>query len=90
MTYVLRSDHLSNIVPAYNDGLVPLGGAYLKEHPKEGETPKMLGSAMIFVAESEEHVKEKLRTDVYATGGVWDVEKAQIWPFRTALRTALN
>jgi hypothetical protein len=81
---------LKNIVPNHEAGLVPLGGAYLQEHPKEGETPKMMGSAMIFVADSEEEVREKLRADVYTKEGVWDVEKAQVWPFRTALRSGLS
>lgn len=49
----------------------------------------MMGSAMIFVAESEEEVKERLKGDVYTKEGVWDVENAQIWPFRCAIRSGL-
>ena len=57
--------------------------------PKEGTTPDMIGSALIAVAETKEEVLEKLRKDVYATSGVWDVDNAQIWPFRSAFRTGM-
>ena len=39
------------MAPVQKSGGVCLGGAYLEEPSKEGEIPKMLGSAMIFVAE---------------------------------------
>lgn len=54
----------------------------LEEHPAEGATgpPKMKGSAMVVVAESEKEVKEIIEADIYAKSGVWDAEKAQIWP----------
>jgi len=56
---------------------------------KEGETPPMIGSSMVFVAESKEVVLERIRKDIYTTSGVWDVDKVQMWPFKSAVRTAL-
>ncbi|KAF2663768.1 hypothetical protein BT63DRAFT_460892 [Microthyrium microscopicum] len=85
----VRAKHLENITPAHKEGNVPMGGAYLAEPPKEGETPKMLGSAMVFLASSKEEVVERLRGDIYTTSGVWDVDNAQIWPFKTAIRSGL-
>jgi len=55
----------------------------------EGEAPSMLGSTLIAVAETREEVLEKIRSDVYAKEGVWDVEKLQIWPFRSAIRSGM-
>jgi len=67
------------------------GGAMLEEPIKEGDTnpPKMKGSAMLVGARSKEEVVERLKKDVYVTGQVWDWEKVQIIPFKSALRKAL-
>jgi hypothetical protein len=81
--------HLANIEPDHKRGFWVLGGAYMAEPPVEGSTPRMLGSAMLAVADSKEEVLEKIRNDVYATSGVWDVDKVQIWPFRSAIRSGM-
>ena len=44
---------------------------------------------MLAVASSKEEVLEKLKKDVYASGEVWDMDKIQIFPFRSAVRKAL-
>ena len=44
---------------------------------------------MLAYAESKEEVLAKLSEDEYAKNGVWDLDKVQIWPFRSALRKAL-
>lgn len=41
---------------------------------------KMVGSAMICLAESEEELREKIAQDPYVTGKVW--EKWDIYPYR--------
>jgi uncharacterized protein len=61
----------------------------LEEPLKEGETPKMKGSAMLIGAKTKEEVVERLERDIYVTGKVWDWSKVQIIPFRSALRKAL-
>jgi uncharacterized protein len=58
--------------------------------PVEGETPPMIGSTLIVVAATKEEVLQRLKDDVYGQGGVWDLEKAQIWPFRSAIRSSLS
>ncbi|OAK99712.1 hypothetical protein IQ06DRAFT_294133 [Phaeosphaeriaceae sp. SRC1lsM3a] len=67
------------------------GGAMLEEPVKEGDSgpPKMKGSAMLIGAKTREEVVERLKKDVYVEGGVWDLEKVQIIPFKSALRKAL-
>jgi hypothetical protein len=64
-------------------------GAMLEEPIKEGETPQMKGSAMLIGARTREEVIERLKGDVYVKGGVWDWDKVQIIPFKSALRKAL-
>lgn len=61
----------------------------LEEPLKEGETPKMKGSAMLIGAKTREEVVERLEKDVYVKGEVWDWSKVQIIPFKSALRKAL-
>ncbi|KAJ9642446.1 hypothetical protein H2199_004827 [Coniosporium tulheliwenetii] len=85
----VRPEHLEKVRPLADAGLVPFGGAFLSELPKEGEQPKLAGSAMIAVGESREEVVEMLKKDVYTREGVWDWDKVQMWPFKTAIRKAL-
>lgn len=61
----------------------------LEEPVKEGEAPKMKGSAMLIGAHTKEEVLERLKKDVYVEGKVWDWEKVQIIPFKSAIRKAL-
>lgn len=63
----------------------------LEEPIKDGDSgpPKMKGSAMLIGAKTKEEVIERLKKDAYVTGQVWDWEKVQIIPFKSALRKAL-
>jgi hypothetical protein len=85
----LRRKHLEGTTPEVNNGKIVLGGAFMKDTWKDGETPPMMGSAMIYVAETKKQVLERMRIDIYTTSGVWDMDKVQIWPFRSAIRKAI-
>lgn len=50
----------------------------------------MIGSVMIAHAATKEEVIERLKKDIYTTSGVWDWDKVQIYPFKSAVRTALG
>lgn len=47
----------------------------LEEPIKEGVAPKMKGSVLMCVADTEEEVLERVKKDVYYTADVWDKEK---------------
>ena len=64
-------------------------GAMLEEPIKEGETPRMKGSACLIGAKTREEVVERLKQDIYVKDGVWDLGKVQIIPFKSAVRKAL-
>jgi uncharacterized protein len=84
------SAHLQNVSNDSASGFWLFGGAYFSEVPKEGQNPPpIIGSAMLAYAESKEAVLEKLKQDIYTKSGVWDWDKVQIYPFRSAVRTAL-
>ncbi|KAF1946160.1 hypothetical protein EJ02DRAFT_450928 [Clathrospora elynae] len=67
------------------------GGAMLEApiDASSNDPPRMKGSACLIGAATREEVVERLKRDVYVSGGVWDLEKVQIIPFRSALRKAL-
>lgn len=85
----VRPIHLEKINPRVEVGQVVLGGAMLGEQPAVDAKPDMKGSVMIFKAETEEEVRNLVENDDYTKGDVWDVEKIQIIPFRSAFRTAM-
>jgi uncharacterized protein len=85
----VRPEHLSNLKPKIEAGIVVFGGAMLSEHPEEGQGPDMKGSVMLIKANSEQEIRDYLENDPYTKGGAWDISKATITPFKTAVRTAL-
>ncbi|KAL1849082.1 hypothetical protein Plec18167_006860 [Paecilomyces lecythidis] len=82
----IRPSHLTGLKPLLESGSVVAGGAMFEEHPAEGQTPNFKGSMIIAVANSAAEVKEIISNDIYAKEGVWDVENAQIIPFKSAVR----
>ncbi|KAK5660069.1 hypothetical protein OQA88_13538 [Cercophora sp. LCS_1] len=83
-----RPLHFAGLKPNIDSGLFQMGGAILDEVPKDDEPSslKMSGSTLIIVAETKEEILGKLREDVYAKSGVWDVDSAQMWPLKCAFR----
>lgn len=45
-----------------------------------------MGSVVVYKAENVEEVREIINKDIYATSGVWDLEKVQIIPVSHYLR----
>ncbi|KHN93884.1 Dimeric alpha-beta barrel [Metarhizium album ARSEF 1941] len=63
-------------------------GALLNDVPADDNPANFdfFGSTVVCKGESKEAVLELLKKDIYATSGVWDVEKIQIYPFICAFR----
>ncbi|CAI7599572.1 unnamed protein product [Penicillium discolor] len=85
----VRPKHLEGVKPLVASGAIVAGGAMLNAHPADGETPSFKGSMMLAVAENEAQVLELLNKDIYVSSGVWDMENAQIIPYKSAVREAL-
>jgi len=51
----------------------------LEDTPKEGSPLKITGSVMMAVASSKEEVMEKIKSDIYADKGVWDMDKVSLF-----------
>ncbi|KAF2872547.1 hypothetical protein BDV95DRAFT_606148 [Massariosphaeria phaeospora] len=86
----VRNDHLAGL-KADPEEFWLWGGAMLESHPQPDDTdpPSMKGSCMLVGARTREEVVERLKRDVYVEGGVWDWEKVQIIPFKSAIRKPL-
>ncbi|KAF5019902.1 hypothetical protein F66182_8086 [Fusarium sp. NRRL 66182] len=84
----VRGTHFENMKPRVEDGSWKMGGAILNSVPKD-DSPSSLdfaGSTLVCIANSVEEVREQLDKDIYATTGVWDMDKVQIYPFKAAFR----
>ncbi|KAF8949204.1 hypothetical protein BGZ47_008983 [Haplosporangium gracile] len=75
----VRSKHLVEAKELKKSGKLQAGGALLTDHSELG---RMIGSIMIFQAETSEEVRQLVEKDYYVTGKVW--EHYQILPFRSA------
>ncbi|KAJ5286746.1 YCII-like protein [Penicillium angulare] len=61
-------------------------GAIFREHPEQGKEEQFEGSVVVFAAENVEEVRGIISQDIYATSGVRDLEKVQIFPYVPAVR----
>ncbi|KAI1009627.1 hypothetical protein LB504_003229 [Fusarium proliferatum] len=84
----VRGTHFKNMVPNVENGSWKMGGAILNSVPKDDSVDSLdfAGSTLVCIAESVEEVREQLSNDIYATSGVWDMDKVQIYPFKAAFR----
>lgn len=84
----VRPKHFEGLKPFVDLGAYKMGGAILNEVPEGDDATKFsfAGSTLVCVAESKEAVQDILRKDIYTESGVWDTEKAQIWPVKLAFR----
>lgn len=79
----VRARHLENAKLANSKDVVAFAGAMLESHGDA--SPKFKGSVLLVKANSESACRAILEGDVYVASEVWDLSKAQIIPFKTAL-----
>ncbi|KAL2114362.1 hypothetical protein VUR80DRAFT_8052 [Thermomyces stellatus] len=84
----VRAQHMAGVKKHEASGAVKVGGAIFSEPPQGNDPSKwaFCGSTLNVVAETKDEVVDLLRSDIYATSGVWDVDKAQIYPAVLAFR----
>ncbi|KAL7959467.1 hypothetical protein V8C34DRAFT_279710 [Trichoderma compactum] len=85
----VRPQHFSDMAPTLKDGWLKMGGGILHEVPEDDNDPNTFdfaGSIMVLVAKSKEDAINKVKDDIYVRAGVWDLEKAQVYPFKKAFR----
>ncbi|KAJ6454700.1 hypothetical protein C8R45DRAFT_1037749 [Mycena sanguinolenta] len=80
----VRPKHLEKASTLISDGVIRVGGALLSPESITGGEKKIVGSCMIYEAESLETVKALVESDIYYTSGVWDPERLVILPFVAA------
>ncbi|KAF9070870.1 hypothetical protein BDP27DRAFT_1292119 [Rhodocollybia butyracea] len=82
----IRNEHLVRIRTVISSGMIRVGGVLLtpESASKPPEEQKMIGSTLIFEADSLEEVRKIIEEDVYYKEGVWDPEKLVILPMLAA------
>ncbi|KAI5840842.1 hypothetical protein DFP73DRAFT_177188 [Morchella snyderi] len=85
----IRPKHFAGLQALIDSGFINFGGAYLNEPEQPGQPLAFRGSVLTCLAATREEVEETLRKDPYTTGEVWDWTKAQIYPFKCAVRLPL-
>ncbi|UNI23730.1 hypothetical protein JDV02_009532 [Purpureocillium takamizusanense] len=86
----VKGAHYEGIKPLISSGRLVAGGAMVESHPAKDELPGFKGSAVVYTGDSVEEVRKIIHNDVYATSGVWDLEKTQIIPYIPAVRAAMS
>ncbi|KAI9934252.1 hypothetical protein ASPWEDRAFT_26065 [Aspergillus wentii DTO 134E9] len=81
-----KQGHYEGVGPLVAAGKLVAGGAMFESHPVEGEPALFKGSMIVYTGENVEEVRRIINNDTYAKSGVWDLEKAQIIPYVSAVR----
>ncbi|CAK7562446.1 MAG: hypothetical protein SEPTF4163_000290 [Sporothrix epigloea] len=88
----VRPTHFANLEAVTKTGRVKFGGAILNDKPTDPSDPNtydFAGSSIIYLADTKQEVTDFLKQDIYYESGVWDVDNAQIYALRTAVRLPL-
>ncbi|KAH6895431.1 hypothetical protein B0T10DRAFT_557646 [Thelonectria olida] len=85
----VKAGHYEGIKPLIASGKLP-AGAIFEKHPGDGEPALFRGSVVVYTGEDEAEVRKIIEKDIYATSGVWDLEKVQILPYVAAVREPLS
>ncbi|CAK7205022.1 hypothetical protein SEUCBS139899_007786 [Sporothrix eucalyptigena] len=88
----VRPTHFANLSAVTSTGRLKFGGAILNDKPADPADPKTFdfaGSTIIYLADSKQEVIDFLKKDIYYESGVWDVDNAQIYALKTAIREPL-
>lgn len=78
----VRPQHVAEIPPTVNDGIVTSAGAIYKD----AEKTQFAGSAFHIMAESKEEIIEFLKKDIYSKAGIWDLDSVIAHPIGLAVR----
>lgn len=51
-----------------------------QKHPVEGQPPFFEGSVVVYTGKDAAEIRGIIEKDIYATSGVWDLDKVQVIP----------
>ncbi|ERT00699.1 uncharacterized protein SPSK_08025 [Sporothrix schenckii 1099-18] len=84
-----RPEHLAGLAPRVESGAWTMGGATTAHPPIEGQQKPFNGSCIVAHAATQDEVLAEIKKDIYATSGVWNLDKIIIQPLMTAFRKEL-
>ncbi|GJE97297.1 YCII domain-containing protein [Phanerochaete sordida] len=77
----VRATHLVRVKSMKEEGLLRIGGVLADPETYQSAEKKLVGSMLIFEAESLEAVRKIIEEDIYWSSNVWDKEKVVILPW---------
>ncbi|EKM53591.1 uncharacterized protein PHACADRAFT_260022 [Phanerochaete carnosa HHB-10118-sp] len=77
----VRPTHLANANALKEQGVMRIGGGLVDPTTYQSGEKKLIGSLMVFEAESLEAVRKVVEEDIYYKSNVWDKEKLVILPW---------
>lgn len=77
----VRPTHLANAKTLKEQGVMRIGGGLVDPATYQSAEKKLIGSMMVYEAESLEAVRKLVEADIYYTSNVWDKEKLVILPW---------
>ncbi|KAH8658974.1 hypothetical protein BGZ61DRAFT_370751 [Ilyonectria robusta] len=87
----VKAAHYEGIKPLIASGKLAAGvGAIFEKHPVEGQSALFKGSVVVYTGKDIAEVRKIIENDIYATSGVWDLEKTQVIPYVPAVRQPLE
>lgn len=85
-----RDAHVAHLKPYVLDGTIVFGGPTLAAHPKSLEDlPEVRSSVMVLQVNTENEVWDIIEKNPFVDAGVWQMEKANVAPFKCGIRTAM-
>lgn len=76
----VRGQHIANAKLLNSQGKLISGGGYADQHNKDGEPFDFNGSIITYKVADRKELDEILANDIYATSGVWDLDKITVYP----------
>ncbi|KAL4735892.1 hypothetical protein BDV11DRAFT_173430 [Aspergillus similis] len=84
-----REAHLSHLKPYVLDRTIVFAGPTLARHPKNpDDSLEITSSVLMLRAAKEQEVWDIIAKNPFVEAGVWDMERAQVQPFKCGVRTA--
>ncbi|KAL1895029.1 hypothetical protein Sste5346_005449 [Sporothrix stenoceras] len=86
----LRSQHYADAKSLIESGFITFAGGILENPTTDGDNKDMTVTLFTVSVPTREEAKAILERDVYTKEGIWDVSKAEIFPFKTGIRAAMS
>lgn len=86
----LRSQHYADAKALIESGVITFAGGILEKPTTDGDNKDMTITLFTVSVPTQEEARSILERDVYTKERIWDVNKAQVLPFKTGIRAPMQ